>query len=82
MSSGGLLLLLGFLSLWAELTPVSGQDRPMFCYLPPETGICRANVPAFYYNPASKECQEFAYGGCGGNANRFETKDDCKYACA
>uniref|UniRef100_A0A670ZM56 BPTI/Kunitz inhibitor domain-containing protein n=1 Tax=Pseudonaja textilis TaxID=8673 RepID=A0A670ZM56_PSETE len=28
MSSGGLLLLLGLLTLWAELTPVSGQDRP------------------------------------------------------
>ncbi|KAK9405052.1 hypothetical protein NXF25_009879 [Crotalus adamanteus] len=28
MSSGGLLLLLGLLTLWTELTPVSGQDRP------------------------------------------------------
>ncbi|KAG8131485.1 putative serine protease inhibitor 473 protein [Naja naja] len=28
MSSGGLLLLLGLLTLWAELTPISGQDRP------------------------------------------------------
>ncbi|KAL7990138.1 hypothetical protein Chor_010492 [Crotalus horridus] len=33
MSSGGLLLLLGLLSLWAELTPVSGQGRPLGCQL-------------------------------------------------
>nr|UMW88282.1 Kunitz-type peptide [Vipera transcaucasiana] len=38
MSSGGLLLLLGLLTLWAELTPVSSRDRPMFFYLPAEPG--------------------------------------------
>ncbi|KAK9405050.1 hypothetical protein NXF25_009877 [Crotalus adamanteus] len=34
MSSGGLLLLLRLLTLWAELTPVSGQDRPK------KRGVC------------------------------------------
>ncbi|KAM3839416.1 kunitz/BPTI-like toxin isoform 1-T5 [Vipera latastei] len=81
MSSGGLLLLVGLLTLWAELTPVSGQDRPKFCYLPSETGPCKANVRAFYYNSASNKCQEFTYGGCEGNANNFKTKDECHYTC-
>ncbi|XP_058033068.1 kunitz/BPTI-like toxin isoform X1 [Ahaetulla prasina] len=81
MSSGSLLLLLGLLTLWAELTPVSGQKRPKLCYLPPETGPCRARQTRFYYNPASNKCQEFVYGGCQGNANRFETREECHFTC-
>nr|Q2ES46.1 RecName: Full=Kunitz-type serine protease inhibitor 5; AltName: Full=Kunitz protease inhibitor 5; AltName: Full=Kunitz protease inhibitor V; Flags: Precursor [Daboia russelii]ABD24044.1 Kunitz protease inhibitor-V [Daboia russelii russelii] len=81
MSSGGLLLLLGLLTLWAELTPISGQDRPKFCHLPVDSGICRAHIPRFYYNPASNQCQGFIYGGCEGNANNFETRDQCRHTC-
>uniref|UniRef100_A0AAU6NT02 Kunitz/BPTI-like toxin transcript variant X4 n=1 Tax=Micrurus mipartitus TaxID=430902 RepID=A0AAU6NT02_MICMP len=81
MSSGGVLLLLGFLTLWAELTPVSGQDRPDFCHLHPDPGPCKGNIRAFYYSPSSNSCQEFIYGGCQGNANRFETRDECHHAC-
>ncbi|XP_060548701.1 kunitz-type serine protease inhibitor kunitoxin-Tel1-like [Pantherophis guttatus] len=81
MSSGGLLLLLGLLTLWAELTPVSGQNRPEFCYLRPEKGPCRARRLRFYYNPSSNKCHEFIYGGCGGNANRFETRNKCHFTC-
>uniref|UniRef100_A0A8C6Y2X0 Uncharacterized protein n=1 Tax=Naja naja TaxID=35670 RepID=A0A8C6Y2X0_NAJNA len=81
MSSGGLLLLLGLLTLWAELTPISGQDRPEFCYLPADPGPCRAKKTRFYYNSDSKQCEKFTYGGCHGNANNFETKDKCHYTC-
>ncbi|XP_015682427.1 kunitz-type serine protease inhibitor kunitoxin-Tel1-like [Protobothrops mucrosquamatus] len=81
MSSGGLLLLLGLLTLWAELTPVSGQDRPEHCDLPVEPGPCEAKMPRFYYNSALKHCQEFNYGGCRGNDNNFKTKDECHYTC-
>uniref|UniRef100_A0A182C5W8 Ku-wap-fusin n=1 Tax=Phalotris mertensi TaxID=1260334 RepID=A0A182C5W8_9SAUR len=81
MSSGGLLLLLGLLTLWAELTPVSSQGRPKLCYLPVVTGPCKAKMPRFYYNSASNECQKFIYGGCQGNANNFKTKDECHFTC-
>nr|C1IC50.1 RecName: Full=Protease inhibitor 1; AltName: Full=Kunitz inhibitor KIn-I; Flags: Precursor [Walterinnesia aegyptia]ABX82867.1 Kunitz inhibitor I [Walterinnesia aegyptia] len=79
MSSGGLLLLLGLLTLWAELTPVSG--RPGLCELPAETGPCKARIRAFYYNPHSHKCLEFTYGGCKGNANNFKTIDECNRTC-
>ncbi|KAG8131489.1 putative Kunitz-type serine protease inhibitor 4 protein [Naja naja] len=82
MASGGLLLLLGLLTLWAELTPISSQDRPKFCLLHPDPGPCSGYFPRFYYDPVSNECQMFIYGGCQGNANRFETKDECQRTCS
>uniref|UniRef100_R4G2X8 KP-Hem-8 n=1 Tax=Hemiaspis signata TaxID=355698 RepID=R4G2X8_9SAUR len=82
MSSGGLLLLLGLLTLWAELTPVSGQDRPKFCELPADSGSCKGDFLAFYYNPDKHQCLEFSYGGCDGNDNNFKTIEECKRTCA
>ncbi|XP_032074537.1 LOW QUALITY PROTEIN: kunitz/BPTI-like toxin [Thamnophis elegans] len=81
MSSGGLLLLLGLLTLWAELTPVSSQGRPKLCYLPADGGPCLALTYAYFYNFTANECQQFDYGGCRGNANNFATKDQCHYTC-
>nr|WVG99543.1 kunitz-type serine protease inhibitor [Pseudonaja textilis] len=82
MSSGGLLLLLGLLTLWEVLTPVSSKDRPEFCELPADTGSCKGNVPRFYYNADHHQCLKFIYGGCGGNANNFKTIEECKSTCA
>jgi hypothetical protein len=49
------------------------------CKLPlkPAKGeiACEAYMPRFYYNSAKKSCQEFIYGGCGGNENNFVTKE-------
>nr|H6VC06.1 RecName: Full=Kunitz-type serine protease inhibitor DrKIn-II; AltName: Full=Daboia russelii Kunitz Inhibitor-II; Flags: Precursor [Daboia russelii]AFB74192.1 protease inhibitor [Daboia russelii] len=81
MSSGGLLLLLGLLTLWAELTPISGHDRPTFCNLAPESGRCRAHLRRIYYNLESNKCEVFFYGGCGGNDNNFSTWDECRHTC-
>uniref|UniRef100_A0AAU6NT03 Kunitz/BPTI-like toxin transcript variant X1 n=1 Tax=Micrurus mipartitus TaxID=430902 RepID=A0AAU6NT03_MICMP len=82
MSSGGLLLLMGLLTLWVELTPVSSLGGPAYCNLPPDSGSCKANFPAFYYDPASHKCQEFIYGGCDGNDNNFKSIDECQSTCA
>uniref|UniRef100_A0A194AR89 Kunitz-type protease inhibitor 5 n=1 Tax=Micrurus tener TaxID=1114301 RepID=A0A194AR89_9SAUR len=81
MSSGGLLLLLGLLTLWVELTPVSSLRRPEFCNLPAVTGPCKAGIRAFYYNSVLRICQEFIYGGCKGNANKFKTINECRRTC-
>ncbi|KIH58089.1 Kunitz/Bovine pancreatic trypsin inhibitor domain protein [Ancylostoma duodenale] len=42
----------------------------------------RAYETAYYYDHFNGVCKEFVYGGCGGNANRFETADDCATRCA
>lgn len=38
-------------------------------------------MPRFYYDNATKKCEKFIYGGCGGNENNFETKMKCVFAC-
>ncbi|XP_008122564.2 eppin [Anolis carolinensis] len=55
--------------------------EPHRCRLPPVTGPCKAAMPRFYYNWGSKRCEKFIYGGCYGNLNRFETKEECERAC-
>uniref|UniRef100_R4G348 KP-Ver-5 n=1 Tax=Vermicella annulata TaxID=1295044 RepID=R4G348_9SAUR len=81
MSSGGLLLLLGLLTLWEGLTPVSSKNRPHICHLPANPGLCNGKFQAFYYNRIQRSCLMFMYGGCGGNANNFKTIDECKQTC-
>uniref|UniRef100_A0A8C3IXX9 BPTI/Kunitz inhibitor domain-containing protein n=1 Tax=Chrysemys picta bellii TaxID=8478 RepID=A0A8C3IXX9_CHRPI len=47
------------------------------CHLPSVCGYCKARFPRFFYNWSSQACEEFVYGGCGGNKNNFETKEEC-----
>ncbi|XP_067847350.1 kunitz-type protease inhibitor 1-like [Heptranchias perlo] len=51
------------------------------CVYPPVTGRCRADFSRFYYNPFTKSCERFTYGGCDGNENRFEQEKECMRAC-
>lgn len=55
------------------------------CELPPLDGdgrmACMAFFKKWYYNSKTGKCEEFVYGGCGGNENKFETKDECERAC-
>uniref|UniRef100_A0A3Q3F5Q9 BPTI/Kunitz inhibitor domain-containing protein n=1 Tax=Kryptolebias marmoratus TaxID=37003 RepID=A0A3Q3F5Q9_KRYMA len=52
------------------------------CGLSPEPGRCRAAFPKFYYDPSSASCQSFLYGGCGGNANNFDSVEECMSRCS
>uniref|UniRef100_A0A8C6Y6R3 BPTI/Kunitz inhibitor domain-containing protein n=1 Tax=Naja naja TaxID=35670 RepID=A0A8C6Y6R3_NAJNA len=78
------ILLLGKLKTFVLANQLTSPTFPFvteFCHLPPEHGPCLAingYFPRFYYDPVSNECQMFIYGGCQGNANRFETKDEWK----
>ncbi|GFW78564.1 tissue factor pathway inhibitor [Trichonephila clavipes] len=51
------------------------------CMQPPEAGLCLAYIPSYYYNPATKKCDSFIYGGCQGNKNRFISEDLCMQKC-
>jgi len=51
------------------------------CDLPVEVGPCRASVPSYYFDQSTGRCTAFLYGGCQGNANRFESEESCQRAC-
>ncbi|XP_078366590.1 uncharacterized protein LOC144650724 isoform X3 [Oculina patagonica] len=52
------------------------------CSLPLHPGPCMANMPRWFYNSETEECEAFVYGGCRANANNFKTETECKNACS
>ena len=51
------------------------------CTLPKRRGPCAKKFLRYYFNSKTGECEEFIYGGCFGNDNRFSTKRECEIAC-
>ncbi|XP_073820808.1 male accessory gland serine protease inhibitor-like [Musca autumnalis] len=43
--------------------------------------MCAAYFPSWSYRADTNECVDFIYGGCGGNDNRFGSKDECESKC-
>ncbi|XP_032872834.1 collagen alpha-6(VI) chain-like isoform X2 [Amblyraja radiata] len=50
------------------------------CLLKQDEGLCHNYTIKWSYD-AKKGCARFWYGGCGGNANRFDTQQECKTSC-
>ncbi|XP_057595682.1 collagen alpha-4(VI) chain-like [Hippopotamus amphibius kiboko] len=51
------------------------------CSLDPVEGECQDYVLKWSFNEKEQACRQFWYGSCGGNANRFETKEECEARC-
>ncbi|XP_060859868.1 papilin isoform X4 [Metopolophium dirhodum] len=56
----------------------SGRD---VCYLPKSVGPCEGYYPTWYYDQDRKQCAQFVYGGCLGNNNKFQTREECEHLC-
>ncbi|XP_043188984.1 carboxypeptidase inhibitor SmCI-like [Amphibalanus amphitrite] len=56
-------------------------EQRVECSLPKTIGPCRGAMPRFFYSTESGACQSFLYGGCKGNANNFETIEECTDRC-
>lgn len=52
-----------------------------FCALKDEPGPCKAIKERFFFSVDTGRCELFEYGGCGGNANNFETLEACEETC-
>ncbi|XP_068110923.1 amyloid-beta precursor protein-like [Hyperolius riggenbachi] len=57
---------------------LAAQD---ICSFPREEGICEQYTLKWYYNHLVRDCRPFLYGGCGGNLNRFDEKEQCEQHC-
>lgn len=57
-------------------------ETPPECSLPADRGPCKGRFQKWYYENAIGGCTTFIYGGCQGNRNRFQTKEDCEKKCA
>merc|ERR1712215_304209 len=60
-----------------------GYRRPGVCDQPPAVGgPCEAYIPRWTFNQATRNCEQFIYGGCKGNKNRFGSKAECEKKCS
>uniref|UniRef100_A0A672LK34 Si:dkey-117n7.5 n=1 Tax=Sinocyclocheilus grahami TaxID=75366 RepID=A0A672LK34_SINGR len=71
-------LIVAFLQtvVYKQLNPAAD-----LCLEPMSEGHCTEYVLLWYYYTVSGECRPFVYGGCGGNRNRFSSKQDCESQC-
>uniref|UniRef100_A0A915KL08 BPTI/Kunitz inhibitor domain-containing protein n=1 Tax=Romanomermis culicivorax TaxID=13658 RepID=A0A915KL08_ROMCU len=51
------------------------------CKQPIERGFCKMYYRSYGYNTTTERCQQFAFGGCDGNENNFETERGCERVC-
>ncbi|XP_048069966.1 tissue factor pathway inhibitor isoform X4 [Ursus arctos] len=57
------------------------KEKPDYCFLDEDSGLCRGYMTRYFYNNQSKKCEGFKYGGCLGNQNNFESLEQCKKTC-
>ncbi|KAJ7329348.1 hypothetical protein JRQ81_015522 [Phrynocephalus forsythii] len=61
-----------------------GESAPSLsdlCILPMDEGSCLQYMVLWYYHPEDNQCRPFLFGGCGGNANQFPSKQKCELWC-
>ncbi|RMC18573.1 hypothetical protein DUI87_04465 [Hirundo rustica rustica] len=62
-------------------TPGPESTVELRCQLRLDQGPCRVYTIRWYYDKQANACAQFWYGGCNGNANRFESEQECRQAC-
>ncbi|XP_037772458.1 trypsin inhibitor-like [Penaeus monodon] len=60
---------------------VEVMAKELICLLPAKLGSCLSVYPRFHYDFDTDRCLMFTYSGCKGNANNFETIEECQETC-
>lgn len=55
--------------------------RAPACDVPFDPGPCDAALSFFHFDGETGACAQGAYGGCGGNLNRFDSYASCAVSC-
>lgn len=55
------------------------KKKGNICALPTLDKTCSAPFKNWFYNSKTRKCEQ--HDGCGGNANRFETRSECERTC-
>ena len=77
-----------FISLLLHLVAIEGSTteyglRIDICRQEKDIGSsCEPAQTRFYFNHETNNCEQFAYGGCGGNMNRFSSMKECLESCS
>lgn len=50
--------------------------------MPKVAGPCSGYYPKWFYDKDRKHCAQFIYGGCLGNVNQFDTREECVSLCS
>ncbi|CAG5127257.1 unnamed protein product, partial [Candidula unifasciata] len=73
-----------------DITPAMGPNHfgckhkvtaESMCGQPKDAGTCVDYIVRWYFDVSSGTCHQFWYGSCGGNSNRFSTKEECEDNC-
>nr|QNF22893.1 putative Kunitz-type serine protease inhibitor [Lycosa tarantula] len=72
------IITLSLLILAIHSRPADYNTEPV-CSLPADPGHCYAFFEKFFFNGTS--CEIFIYGGCLGNGNKFDEKEECEQTC-
>jgi len=51
------------------------------CELAADAGPCEDFADKWFFDVQTKRCEQFTYGGCEGNENRFSSKAECERTC-
>ncbi|XP_042228098.1 boophilin-H2-like [Homarus americanus] len=57
-------------------------EASVVCGEPLKRGYCRALHHKWAWVSENRRCEQFVYGGCGGNENSFETEEMCREVCS
>lgn len=73
------LLIIG-LAIFLSACSSKSNTIDLKCYSVPKSGKCKALLTKYYFDPESKTCKSFTWGGCGGNVP-FQTMESCEETC-